>query len=428
MDRIVERLPSPGGFALWLYALAFIILPALLAYKGFAYVIGIVIFAIGVRPHIDALVDGTPLHFELTWRGKRHVWEYQLKIPNEIWAVKVISTILVLLTLLGVPLIVFAVQQQGTILYEQIERNLPMILAGVDDLLEYAHRRLPGYIPEVDVEQGAGWQGLSGTIGQVAGDAVQDLKTFIQSVFGSALGVIGGLLGDWVKLVIAAIIVGTMLSGWDKEVAMHRSIISNGLRDERLRSNALRYGELYQTGVSLFMIGYLEVAVTLSLLFGLAMIVLPFGLSLGAILFMSLVLGFVTAVPKIGGLLGMVVATLLMITNLEPGIGWFGWSVVSFGTVFDVVIRAGLLIAVAKILGLLEAYSYTPEIIGEKLGMTKMQIIATVLIWAVGAGFFGMIWGVLISLGFQAAMRLSQETAIEANEAAQKPGARQDAI
>ncbi|MEM7238447.1 MAG: hypothetical protein AAF501_11575 [Pseudomonadota bacterium] len=409
MDRIVERLPSPGGFALWLYALAFVILPALLAYTGFAYVIGILIFAVGVRPHIESLVDGTPLRFELTWRGRKRIWDFYLRIPNEGWVVKVVSISLLILTMLGLPLIVFAVQQQGSLFYGQIERNLPSILSGIDQALQYAHQQLPGYVPEVDVESGAGWQGLSGTIGQVAGDAIQDLKSFLQSIFGSALGIVGGLLGDWVKLVIAAIIVGTILSGWDKEVAMHRSIVSNGIKDARLRANVLRYGELYQTGVSLFMIGYLEVALTLSILFGVAMIVLPLGLSIGAILFMSLMLGFMTAIPKVGGLLGMAVATLLMITNLEPGLGWFGWTAVTFGTTIDVLVRAGLLIAVAKLLGLLEAYNYTPEIIGQRLGMTKMQIIATVLTWAVGAGFFGMIWGILFSLGFQAAMRLSQE-------------------
>ena len=56
MERIIDRLPSPAGFALWLYALAFIVLPALLAYKGFVYVLGIIIFAVGVyqigRAHV----------------------------------------------------------------------------------------------------------------------------------------------------------------------------------------------------------------------------------------------------------------------------------------------------------------------------------------------------------------------------------------
>ena len=73
---------------------------------------------------------------------------------------------------------------------------------------------------------------------------------------------------------------------------------------------------------------------------------------------------------------------------------------------------------VAKLMGVLEAYSYTPEIIGQRLGMTKVQIIATILIWALGAGFFGMIWGVLLSLCFQAALRLSEERKADAAAAA----------
>ena len=56
LNRIIERLPSTAGFALWLYALAFVVLPALLAYKGFVYVIGIVIFAVGIHPNIDDML------------------------------------------------------------------------------------------------------------------------------------------------------------------------------------------------------------------------------------------------------------------------------------------------------------------------------------------------------------------------------------
>ena len=80
------------------------------------------------------------------------------------------------------------------------------------------------------------------------------------------------------------------------------------------------------------------------------------------------------------------------------------------------LIRATLMMAAAKLFGLMEAYNYTPEIIGRKLGMTKMQIIATVVIWAVGAGIFGMIWGILLSLAFQAALRLAEERATPETE------------
>ncbi|MEM8791087.1 MAG: hypothetical protein AAGE80_05690 [Pseudomonadota bacterium] len=409
MDKIIERLPSPAGFALWLYALVFLILPAFLAYKGFAYVIGIVFFAVGLRPHVESLVAGSPLHYVVTWRGKPYTIDYHLRVPNEARAVKAVSWGLMLLTLLVLPLVLFAMQNQAQVFYRQIETQLPKILLTVDGLLAWAHEQLPGYIPDVTVEQSAGWQGVSNTIGSLAGDAIKDLNAFIQSAFGSIVGLIGVVLEDWVKLIVGAIIVGTILGGWEKEVKMHRAVISAGIKDEKLRANVLRFGELFQTGISLFMIGYLEVGVTLTILYALAMAILPLGLSIGAILFVAVILGFVTAIPKIGGLLGMVVVAVLMLTNLDPGLGWFGWTLVSFGVGWDILIRTGLMLAVAKILGLLEAYSYTPDIIGEKLGMTKMQIIATILIWAVGAGFFGMIWGVLLSLFFQASMRLAQE-------------------
>ncbi|MEM1343277.1 MAG: hypothetical protein AAGI34_01705 [Pseudomonadota bacterium] len=414
MERIIERLPSPGGLALWLYAAAFLLLPALLAWKGLAYVIGVVIFAVGVRPHVEGLVAGRPISFAFHWRGNTYRRDFHLAIPSERWAVKAISWALILLTLLVLPVLVFVIQAQGQVFYRQLETSLPDILASLGAAIDYANEQIPGAVPDVEVQQGAGWQGLSNLFAQVAGDAVADVKSVVQSVFGSVLGVVATLLGDWVKLIIASLLVGTILSNWEKEVSMHRRIVSGGIAPGRLRENVLRFGEHYQTGVSLFMIGYLEVAATLSLIYGLAMVVLPLGLSVGAIVFIAIVLGFITAIPKIGSLLAMVVAVLLMGTNIEAGLGWFGYTVLSLGTGLDVLVRTGLLVGLAKILGLLEAYSYTPEIVGAKLGMTKMQIIATVMIWAVGAGFFGMIWGILISLTFQAALRLAEEDAARA--------------
>lgn len=419
MDRLIDRLPSPGGLALWLYAAVFVILPAVLAYAGFVYVLSIVFIAVGLRPHIEALASGKPLHFEFHWRGHDYVWDLTFARPGEKWAIKLTSWGLMLMTMLILPLVVLAVQTQSVAFYSQVEQQLPQILAGIDGTLKYAHEQLPGYVPDVALQEGTGWQGVSDTIAQLAGDAIKDVKATVQSVFGSVIGVLGTLVEDWIKLIIGAIIVGTILSNWDKEVAMHRAIISGGIRDASLRANVLRFGELFQSGISLFMIGYLEVALTLALLFAIAMTVLPLGLGIATIVFMSLMLGFMTAVPKIGGILGMAVALLLMITNLEPGLGWFGYTVVSFGLWADMLIRATLMMAAAKLFGLMEAYNYTPEIIGRKLGMTKMQIIATVVIWAVGAGIFGMIWGILLSLAFQAALRLAEERA--APEAEQSP-------
>ncbi len=409
MDRIVDRLPSPAGFALWLYALVFFLLPMILAYKGFVFVISIIIFAVGVHPNIESIVQGRPVHFAFIWRGRKRVWDIHLSIPNERWVIKIISWGMVLFTMLVVPFLLFIIQQQGQVFYHQIEAQLPQILDGLDQILKFLHDQLPDIVPDVNVEEGGGWRGLSDTFAVIAGDAIKDIKAVLKASVGSIAKFAAVILADWIKLVIAAIIVGTILGGWDKEVKMHRSIISNGIKDEKLRANVLRFGELFQTGISLFMVGYLEVALTMTLFYSVALTLLPFGLGLGAILFMSVVLGFITAIPKIGGILCMFVGGFLMLTNLEVGLGWFGFTVVSFGGIFDMLIRLGMMLVIAKLMGVLEAYSYTPEIIGQRLGMTKMQIIATVLIWALGLGFFGMIWGVLLSLMFQAAVRLAEE-------------------
>lgn len=406
---LARYLPSPGGFALWLYALVFAVLPALLAYKGWVYIVGTVLFAIGLRPHVVAAAEGRNVWFGYD-SGKRRIGrDIRFALGSEKRAVTLTSWGLILVTLLGVPFFAFIVQYQGQLFVQQFEERLPVILKALGEWVGWLHGKLPTVFPDVEVDSGSGWSGLSNLFGQVFGDAAAELKSTATSAAKDGIRLVGELFADWVKLVISAIIIGTLLGNWKKEVAMHRGVIAGGIKDGRLRANVLRYGELFQEGISLFMIGYLEVAITLSLLYVVAMVALPLGLGFGTILFMAAVLGFVTAVPKIGGILSMVLAFFLMLTNIEPGLGWFGYDIVSFGWGWDVLIRTAILMVVAKLMGFLEAYNYTPEIIGARLGMTKVQIIATILIWAIGAGFFGMIWGVLLALAFQAALRLARE-------------------
>ena len=406
------RLPSPETFTLILYVGVFFVLPAIVAYKGFVYILGTLLFAIGLRPHVEALVAGRSSFVGLRWRGRSYGREVRVAFEDERRAVKVTSWILVASAFFVVPLLVWIVQRQGTLFVEQLDSQLPVLIEAVRGLAVAANDALPSVFPAIDADaERRGWSGLSGLLGEVFGDAAKEFEETAKGFAGQAVAIFGGLFEDWVKLVISAIIVGTLLGNWRKEVAMHRGVIARGISDPQLRRNVLRYGELYQEGVSLFMIGYLEVGLTLSVLYVLSMIVLPLGLGLGTILFFAVVLGFVTAIPKIGGILSMALAFFLMLTSIQPGLGWFGYEVVSFGWGWDVVIRTVAMMVVAKMMGFLEAYNYTPEIIGARLGMTKVQIIATILVWAVGAGFFGMIWGVLLSLAFQAALRLSGERA-----------------
>lgn len=405
---LARYLPSTGGVVLWFYALAFAILPAFLAYKGWVYILGTVLFAVGIRPHVEAAIEGRKVWFG--YRSSRRAigrhFHFQM---GESLAVKGTGWALILLTLLGVPVVAFIIQQQGQTFINQFEERLPVILDALRQLLGAAHDKLPSVFPEVDENGGSGWSGLSTLLTDTFGDVASEFKETAKLYAKDGIKLVGILLADWVKLVISAIIIGTLVGNWKKEVAMHRDVITRGIKEPQLRANVLRFGELFQEGISLFMIGYLEVAMTLSLIYVLTMTILPLGLGFGTILFIGVLLGFVTAVPKIGGLLSMFLAFFLMFTKIQPGLGWFGYELISFGWGWDVVIRTAIMMVIAKLMGFLEAYNFTPEIIGARLGMTKVQIIAVILIWAVGAGFFGMIWGILISLAFQAALRLSQE-------------------
>ena len=151
-----------------------------------------------------------------TGAGETWTRDYHLSIPSEGWAIRLITWVLVLSTMFGLPFIVYVLEQQGAAFYAQLETQLPAILAALGEGLDYARAQFPGYVPDVEVREGAGWQGLSSLFSQVAGDAVADIKAGLKSVFGSLLGVIGGLVGDWIKLVIAAIITGTILAAGER--------------------------------------------------------------------------------------------------------------------------------------------------------------------------------------------------------------------
>ncbi len=404
-SRVDRYLPRVDTLTLILFVIAFIALPIIFSWKGFAYMLGTILFAIGVRPHIERLAQsGHRLTFALNWRGKRYERAFHLQMSSEDAAAKLVSRSLLIFAFAAFPVLVFILQQQGTVFAERLAAQQGTIMAALNETLNWSREVAPGLVPQGDV---AGVTG--GIIGQVFGD----LKKLALTLSSVTLKVTGVLLKDWVLLVISIILLGQMMKYWRTECDRFRYIVVEGISNNpnsQLRRNFMRYLELYQEGLSVLMIGFLEVAMTLSAIYFVLMVLFPFNMSLGALLLISLTLGFITAIWKIGGAIAMGVGGLLMILNFQPGLGWFGFEIGSFGLLIDVfLIKTGAILAISKVLGLLEAYNYTPTVIGAKLNLTKMQMVATILIWALGTGFFGMIWGVLIMLCFQASQSLGNE-------------------
>mgnify|MGYP001627761253 CR=1 FL=1 len=433
------RLPTTGETALIAGFVIYLILFPVLGYKGFAYMAGTIFFALGLRWQIERLAQRETISLGFYWWSFRmrglspSKWEgksqwkcFTLPMPSEAVLTKRVGQGLVFSTIFLLPIAAFVAQRQGVLFSAQLDHHMPAMLAFLDDQMAWVNAQL-GTQAQIDVD--GGLSGLKDTLGHVAGTTINDLKEGLKGVVGSLLKLFGVILADYVLLCISAIIVAMIINSanWKKEVAFFRKRVERGIQNPVLRARVLRWGELFQEAIGLFMVGYLEVGLRLSALFFLAIFVLtPLGIGFGAALFVSILLGFVTAIPKIGGFVGLLLAVVLMGLNLEPGLGWFGIEMFTTGSVGgDVVVRIVLLAAIAKVMGLFEAYRFTPEIIGDRLGLTKLLIVATVLMAAKAGGFFGMIWGILAMLAWQAFKRLDEE--VEQEAAAGKDGSAADA-
>lgn len=445
-----KYLLTSGATTLLIFCLVFVFFPAILVWKGFVYMFGTIIFAVGIQPHVKRLTqEGHQLNFALQvpypvfnpsfgwsyweqaqdktcflgqsfvkrllvgvlatiiapffmFKVKRRRFEQacNLRVRSEKMANTIVSWGLVISAIATLPILALILQQQGLLFAAKVGMHEVEIREGLNAGLVLARETAPSFVPSGDIS-GV----LAGASGQILGDA----KHLILTVTRQALLVSGVILKDWILLCISAILVGVILNNWEKERDFLKGVLSDGISDEGFRDSLIRFFELFQLGLSTLLIGFLEVAATLSLIYVFATIIFPFNLSLGAIILISLTLGFITAVWKIGGAFAMVVGAGLLIMDFHEGLGWFGFTVVSIGIFGDVLIKVIAITLIAKVLGFFEAYNYTPVIIGAKLRLTKMTMVFTILVWALGGGFFYMIGGVLLMLAYQASQSLTNE-------------------
>lgn len=403
-----NRLPRSGTVTLLLFVFIFIVMPIVFAWKGFAFMAGTIIFGVGLRTHLKRLsTEGFSTTIALRWRG-RCIYERRLclRASSEQLVNKLLNWVVVVLILGLVPLIGYLLQGQGVNFARRLHAQEPALREMAAAILAWAQSFAPALVPSGDLANV-----LSGVAGQVFGD----IKSIVMLVAGQGVRLTSTLITEWIYIGISLLIVCVFMGEWDTEIARVRDDITSGISNERLRRRILRFGELYQEGLSILMIGFLEVSLTLAVIYVVLLSIFPFNLSVGAVLFIALLLGFVTAVWKVGGLIAMALSALFILLNFEAGFSWFGFGYISLGLYTDLGIKAFFIVFFSKVVGLFEAYSFTPKIIGEKLQLTKLQMVSTILIWAIGSNFFGMIWGVLLMLLYQASRRLTNE--IKAEEA-----------
>ena len=425
------RLPTTGEAALLSGILLYLILFPLLGYKGFAYIAGIVFFSLGLRWQIARLVERGRITLTVQrpvydpdaarWWNRVHAAPWivrEITIPSEKILAKAIGLALVFASIVVLPVLAYVLQRQSLLFASRFEETLPDILRFLDSQAAWMNAR---FGTEAEIDPTAGLPGLQQTLSQVLGNTLTDVSTAMQTAVSALAQLLGTLVADYVLLSVAAIIVAMIIDAdnWAKETAFLSKRLDRGISTPHLRARVGRWGELFTESIGLFMVGYLEVGLRLTWLFFLASFVIaPLGLGLGTALFLSLLLGYVTAIPKIGGFISVILGPLLVATILEPGLGWFGFTLFSTGsTGGDVLARIVMLGIIAKLMGLFEAYRFTPTIVGDRLGLTKFIIVATIVMAAKAGGFFGMIWGMLGMLAWRSFKRLDEEVEAEEEEA-----------
>ncbi len=417
--QLISR-KAMGIVLLTIYASLFVIVPFFAIYNGWVYIIGCLFFGLGLRWQLDQILARGHVDIGIHYLNTRYLWDPRHKkedrfqwfgtkiyVTSDKWLTLYVSTSLTTIAILILPILVWVMIHQGNILNTQIGENAGEITNVTEGLITTANER---FGTTINISQEGSLMDL---ITQVAGGAINDVKNVFKYVLQNIAQSIGHFFADWLKVTIATFIIGAFISpgAYPKMVQTHNKIIRQGFAwNEAAGETVIRGGKIFQKKLGQFMVGYLEVVARLIAMFFVVIYILaPSGLGILAAIGISVFLGFITAVPKIGGLIGMVLGAALMALNLKTGLGWFGFEMFSTGSAYaDTFIRMLMLGTIAKVIGLFEAYKFTPEIVGKKLGLDKIQIVFVVVMYAFGS-IYWMIWGIIGLCALAAAMQLADE-------------------
>ncbi len=393
-----ERFAPPlGSMQLIAWLSVFIVLPFFYAPVGLQFAVLTLAFIVGIQPHIDRLSEeGHRVKFAINagkifgkqlW--KRREFSVRLYISNKKFSNTLATSVVLLFTFLMVPGLLYIVYKASGIFVERIDARWESIAQGLNSSINWAREIAPNYVPEGDT---------TAVFGGVFADLVGDAKHLVTEVSTEVATTIAHLVKAWFEIIIAMILLGVLVQGWDKETKSLKWRIEHGIENKTMVRRTFLFGRFYQVSLSVILVGYIEVAATLSVYYFLMLLVLPFNLSFGFIVTLALFFGFITAIPKIGGIATKVISIPVTLMLFPEQFGYFGYGFELFNPGVDLLVKTFVMFAASFFGGYLEAYEYTPEKIGKKLGITKMEMVMTILIWAIGAKFMGMIWGVLLML------------------------------
>ena len=155
-------------------------------------------------------------------------------------------------------------------------------------------------------------------------ESFTEAKALGKAAMGGLLGLSGSTMDIVFKVIMVIILTMLMLKNWQNEMSFLRSVVTSALKNHpNLCNNTLNFFAHFQDGLSRLAVGFMRVW---GILFGyylFGLLVLPVGLGFVGVVSFAVLLGFITAVPKIGGLVAtFIVAPVLTLVTINNPIGW----------------------------------------------------------------------------------------------------------
>jgi hypothetical protein len=388
----------------WLMMLWFILgigAPAYLAWKGFVFFFIILWLYIATKNAVNGFIQhpSVPIVFRIPFSSKIIDWSFTLP-TNEKWTRFLFNLSITSFALVILPVALFGFGSYLSQAITHMKSSSPALLDLAGSAVNFFHGLLPNVVPTIDTSTAEGLKQFMNEVGnEIAGSSQTQMKEFGITVSGEVATTIAHTLFLWVEAAIAAIILSLFYHKGDDIIRVHRMILSNGIVDEQVQKNVLDLGERIQTMMEQFFVGWVKIAGILLFLYSLSLTALPLRLSLSQVIFLVVVLGLLTSIFKIGGMVAVAVGTLLILLNLEQGMGWWWLPSYTFSSgslPIDTGFKILFIIAAIQSKGLVESYMLTPGIIAEKLQIPKVFIILAVVPWAIGYHLMGMAIGLNI--------------------------------
>lgn len=227
----------------------------------------------------------------------------------------------------------------------------------------------------------------------LAQGALAPLGSVLQHVVGSTASILSTLSA----LIMVPVFSFYLLHDFDRIVARARELVPPRLRDQvgAIASDI-------DTVLSQFMRGQVTVMAILAVLYSAAYSIVGVSLAIP----IGIVAGVLSFIPYVGG------ASALILALLMVALHWTGWA------------QLVAVVAAYVVIQVLEGFVITPRIVGDKLGLSPVWVLFSML---AGAELFGFI-GVLLSLPAAAVVKVFVLRGLVAYQASDFFGAAEPAV